>query len=160
MSSLPGARLAADQRRGVGAGHLRDLLVDLPHRPAAADQVREVVALAQLLPEVRVLVDEPPLVLLDQPVDLQRLRDHRRDDAEELRAALEVALRLELEIDGERADGAAVQADRHADEAQLLVRELRRRAARCRNDGSRLTRGTTIGLPLWTTRPVIPSPTR
>ena len=35
-----------------------------------------------------------------------------------------------------------------------------RRAARCRNAGSRLTCGTTIGLPLWTTLPVIPSPTR
>ena len=72
---LAGARLAANQRRGVGAGHLRDLLEDLPHRPAAADQVREVVPLAQLLAQVRVLVDEVLLVLLDQPVDLHRLRD-------------------------------------------------------------------------------------
>jgi len=122
---LAGARFAANQRRGVRPGHLRHLLEDLPHRPAAADQIGEVVALAQLLPQVRVLVDEGPLVLLDQPVDLQRLRDHRRDDAEELGAALEIALRLELEIDGERPDRAAVEADRHADEAQLLVRQLR-----------------------------------
>ena len=82
---LAGARLAADQHRGVGPRHLRDLLVDLPHRPAGADDVREVVALAQLLPQVRVLVDQPPPLVLDQPLDLDRLRDHRRDDAEELR---------------------------------------------------------------------------
>ena len=31
---------------------------------------------------------------------------------------------------------------------------------RFRKSGSRLTRGTTTGLPLWTTRPVMPSPTR
>ena len=35
-----------------------------------------------------------------------------------------------------------------------------RRAARLSSAGSRLTRGTTIGLPLSTTWPVIPSPTR
>ena len=75
------------------ARDLRHLLVHLPHRPAGADDVREVVALPQLLPQVRVLVDQPPLLLLDQPLDLDRLRDHRRDDAEELDAAVVVALR-------------------------------------------------------------------
>ena len=156
---LAGARLAANQHGGVGARDLRDLLVDLPHRAAGADDVREVVALAQLLPQVRVLVDQALLVLLDQPLDLDRLRDHRRDDAEELDAALEVALRLELEIDAERADGSAVEQDRHADEAELLVAPARAASPRdCRNAGSRLTRGTTIGLPLSTTLPVMPSP--
>src|SRR5213596_479062 len=92
---LPGAGFAANQRRGVRAGDLRHLLEDLPHRPAAADQIGEVVPLAELLPQVRVLVDEVPLVLLDQAVNLDRLRDHRRHDAEELRVAIEVALGLE-----------------------------------------------------------------
>src|SRR4029077_16005460 len=82
------------------------------------------VPLAELLTEMRVLVDEMPLVLLDQAVNLERLRDQRRDDAEELRAALEVAISLEPQIDRQRPDRAAVQDDRHADEAQLLVREL------------------------------------
>ena len=82
---LAGARFAAQQHRRVGAGDLRNLLVDLAHRPARADQVREVVALLQLLPQVRVLVDQPLLVGLDQPVHLDRLRDHRSDDAEKLR---------------------------------------------------------------------------
>src|SRR4051812_820597 len=121
---LAGPRLAADQHGGIGAGDLRHLLEDLPHRAAGADELREVVALAQLLAQVRVLVDQPPLVLLDQPLNLHRLRDHRGDDAEELLAALEVPFRLVAEIDRQRADGAAGQDDRHADEAQFLVREL------------------------------------
>ena len=121
---LARARFAADQRGGVGAGHLRDLLEDLPHRTAAADQVREVVAFTQFLPQVRVLVDQVALVFLDQTMDLHRLRDHRRDNAEKLGAAVEVALGLVLQVDGQRANGAPVEADRHAYEAQLLVRQL------------------------------------
>src|SRR4029077_11378755 len=118
----------------VRAGDLRHLLEDLPHRSAAADEVGEIVPLAQLLPEMGVLVDQLALVLLDQALDLDRLADHRGDDAEELRAALEVALGLEPQIDRERADGATIEDDRHADEAQLLVRELgpRRRAVQKR----------------------------
>ena len=42
---LAGARLAANEHRGVGRGHLRHLLVHLAHRPARADDAREVVAL-------------------------------------------------------------------------------------------------------------------
>jgi hypothetical protein len=38
-----GTGLAAEQHRGVGPGHLRNLLVDVLHRPAAADDAREVV---------------------------------------------------------------------------------------------------------------------
>jgi hypothetical protein len=58
-------------------------------------------------------------------MDLHRLRDQRGDNAEELGAALEVALGLVFEIDRQRADRAAIEADRHADEAQFLVRQLR-----------------------------------
>src|SRR5262249_51221898 len=61
---LARAGLAAEEDRGVRAGHLRDLLEDLPHRSAAADEVREVVPLAQLLAQVRVLVLKLPLVLV------------------------------------------------------------------------------------------------
>ena len=86
--------------------------------------MREVVPLAKLLPQMRVLVDEPPLVLVDQPVDLDRLRDHRRDHAEELHAAVERALRIEFEVDCQRPHRAPVEDDGDADEAQFLVREL------------------------------------
>src|SRR6185436_7786492 len=121
---LAGARLAADQHGRAGAGDLRDLLEDLPQRPAAAHQVGEAVPLAQLLAQVRVLVDQPPLVFLDQAVNLDRLANHRGDDAEELGVAFEIAIGLELQVDGERTDRAAVEEDRHADEAQLLPRQL------------------------------------
>ena len=43
-----------------------------------------------------------------------------RSDAEELDAAVEVALRLEAQVDGERAGRGAVEHDGHADEAELL----------------------------------------
>ena len=122
---LAGARLAANQHGGVGRGHLRHLLVHLAHRPAGADDAREVVALLQLLAQVRVLVDQPLLVFLDQPLDLDRLRDARRDDAEELDVAVVVAIGIEPEIDAERADRAPVEQNRHADEAQLLLGQLR-----------------------------------
>ena len=72
-----------------------------------------------------VLGDELLLVLRDEALNLHRLRDHRRDDAEELHVAIEVAVRLVAQVDAEGADGTAVQQDRHADEAQLLARRHR-----------------------------------
>ena len=72
---LARARLASDEHGGVGGRHLRHLLVHLAHRPAAADDAREVVALLQLLPQLRVLVEQLLLVFLDQPLNLDRLRD-------------------------------------------------------------------------------------
>ena len=116
-----GARFAADERGRVRGRHLRHLLVHLPDRAARPDDVRKVVLLPQFLAEVLVLVDQAAFVLFDQPLNLDRLRDHRRHDAEKLDAAVEVALRLVAQVDAEGADRPAVQDDRHADEAQLLV---------------------------------------
>ena len=121
---LARARLAADEDGRVRAGHLRDLLVHLPHRSARPDDVREVVALAELLPQVRVFVLEPAAILLDQPLNLDRLRQHRGDDPEKLPRPIEVAVRLELEVDRQGANRLAVQGDRHADEAQFLLGQL------------------------------------
>src|SRR5919197_1582866 len=45
---LAGPRLAANQHGRVRSRDLRHLLIDLPHGDAAADQMREVVPLAQL----------------------------------------------------------------------------------------------------------------
>ena len=98
--------------------------IHLLHRAARADEVREAVALLQLRAQVRVLVDEHLVVGLDQPVHPHGLRDHRPDDAEELRRALVVAVRLERQVDAEGADGLAVDADRHADVGQFLVRQF------------------------------------
>ena len=75
---LAGARLAANQHGRVGAGHARNLLVDLPHRPARPDDAREVVALAQFLAQVRVLVEQPLALGVDEPLDPHGLPDHRR----------------------------------------------------------------------------------
>ena len=88
---LARARLAADEHRRVRAGDLRDGLVHALHRAAVADDVREVVALAQLLLEARVLGDEPPVLRGHEPLHLHGLADHRRDDAEELGRPLVVA---------------------------------------------------------------------
>ena len=93
------------------------------------DQVREVVALAQLLPQVHVLVDEPLALGFDQLLHLQRLADHRGDDAEELRRAVVEALRLERQLNSQRARGTPVQQDRDGDEAAVsrlaAIAELR-----------------------------------
>ena len=75
----------------------------LVHRAAGAEDVREVVALAQLPLQPDVLLDQPLAVGLDQALDLDRMRDHRRDDAEELAGALVVAFRLEAQLEREHA---------------------------------------------------------
>jgi ABC-type phosphonate transport system ATPase subunit len=75
----------------------------LAHRSAGPDDGRKVVALLQLLSKVRVLVHQPLLVFLDEPLNLDRLRDARRGDAQKLHVAVVVAIRIELEIDAERA---------------------------------------------------------
>ena len=107
---LPGPRFAANQHRRVRAGHLRHLLINLTHGTAAPDDdVGDVEALAQLLLQMLVLSDELLLVLGDEALDLHRLRDHRRDDAEELHIAIEIAIRLVAQIDAEGADRPAVQ---------------------------------------------------
>jgi hypothetical protein len=155
---LAGARLAANQHGGVGLRDLGHLLVHLPRRTAGPNDVREVVALAQLLPQVRILVGEPPPLLVDHPLHVERLRDHAADDADELDAAVVVALRLEPQVDGERADRLAVEHDRNADEAQLLLGVLGAPRRKVEERRFALTRGTTIGLLLSTTLPVMPSP--
>ena len=118
---LAGARFAANQHRRVRLGHLGHLLVHLPGRSARPDDVREVVALAQFLTEVRVLVNQAAPFLLDEPLHVERLRNHRADDAEKLNAAVEVALRLEPKIDGESAYRCAALEHRHANKAELLL---------------------------------------
>src|SRR5262245_44479331 len=71
-----------------------------------------------------VLVNQSPSFLLDQPLDVERLRNHRADDAEELDAAFIVAFRLELQIDGKGAGGGSLYGDGNADETQLVAREI------------------------------------
>ena len=81
---LAGARLAANQHRGRGAGHLRHLLVEGLHRPAGADDVAEVVALLQLLAQLRVLLLQPLPLGLHQALDADRLADERAGHHQQL----------------------------------------------------------------------------
>ena len=71
-----------------------------------------------------VLVDEPLPVGADQAVHLDRLGDHRSDDAEKLRGAVVVAVSLVAEVDADRADGLALERDRRRDVGQFLLRQL------------------------------------
>ena len=100
---LAGARLAADEDGRVGARHLHHLLAHLPHRAARPEDVREVVALAQLVAQPHVLVHQPLTVCLEQRLHLQRLRQHRSDDAVELHRAVVVAIAAKRELDFEHA---------------------------------------------------------
>ena len=77
-----------------------------------------------------VLVHQPPVLCGDEPLDLERLPDHRGHDAEEGLRSIEVAIRLELPVYAKRTDDPAIEADGHADEARLfLVRIVARRRA-------------------------------
>jgi hypothetical protein len=71
--------------------------------------VRKVVALAQFSLQAHVFLHQPLAVGLDQPLDLDGVRDHRCDDAKELAGALVVALRLEAQLDGEDPGRPAVE---------------------------------------------------
>ncbi len=91
------------------------------HDAAGTENLREVVALTKLSLEALVLLHQPLAIRLEQPLDLHRLGDHRRDDAEELRGPLVVAVRLEPQLDAERADGAAVHDQRHTHERPFVA---------------------------------------
>ena len=122
---LAGARFAADQHGRVGARHLRHLLVDQAHRPARAKDVREVVALAQLALEVRVFLAKAIALGVDDALDADPLGHQRRHDTEEFHRPIEIALGLEAEIGAQRADGFAVEQNRHAHVTDFFARQLR-----------------------------------
>ncbi len=73
---------------------------------------------------MRIFLDELLPFRLNQTLDFQRLRDHRGHDPKKLDIAIEVAVRLELQIDANGAGGLAVQDDRHAQVTQLLLRQF------------------------------------
>ena len=89
------------------------------------ENVRKVVALAQLALEVGVFLAQPIALGVDDALNANRLRHERRHDAEELDRAVELALGLEAEVGAQRADGLAVEQNRHADVADFLARQLR-----------------------------------
>ena len=119
---LAGSGFAAQQHRRIGPRDLGNLLVHLAHRAAGADEVREIVALLEFLPEMGVLVDQALLLGLDQPMHLDRLGDHRSDHAEKLHRAGVVAFRFETQIDANRANCLVIEGDRCRDIRELFLR--------------------------------------
>ena len=119
-----GSRFAAHQHGRVGARHLRHLLVHEPHRTAGAQNVRKVVALAQLELQMGVFLPQPVALIVDDALNANRLGHQRRDDAQKFHAAIEIAIGFEAEIGAEGADCLAVQQNRHADVADFLARQF------------------------------------
>ena len=126
---LARARLPAHEHGGARLRHLRDLLVDLLHRPGAAHDVADVVALAQLLAELRVLVEEALPFRLHEVVDAHGLADHRAHDPEELRLLLVAPVLVVGQRHPERPHRVLVRLDGHADERQLVLPRLLEDAA-------------------------------
>ena len=116
---LAGAGLAADEDGRGARRRLRDLLVQLLHRPAVADDVLQLVAALQLALELRVLVEKPPALGLDEALDAESLPEEGRDDREERRRALEIPCGVVGKQEGEDADRPAVERDGHGHEAQF-----------------------------------------
>ena len=133
ISSLPVPDSPRIEHCRVRARHLDDLLAHLPHRAAVAENVREVVPLAELVVQPHVFVDQALPIGGDELVHLQRLRQHRRHDAVELHRAVVVAIGGERELDLQHALALARLLDRHADVGDLAgLGPVRTRLARQR----------------------------
>ena len=92
---LAGTRFAANQHVGIGRRHLGDLLVNLPHAVAAADNVGKIVALPKFPAQMLVLVSQAIVLAFDQVRDVDRLGDHGSNDLQEVQLAVVVAVVLE-----------------------------------------------------------------
>ena len=118
---LARARLAPDEHGGVGGRDLGHLVVHLLHRPAVADEVADVVALAQLLAELRVLVEQALALRLHELVDAQGLADHRAGDREELRLLVPGPVLAVGERHPQGAHRLVVHTDGNADVRHLVL---------------------------------------
>ena len=85
---------SAQQHRRVCPGHLSYLFVDLAQRMRVTDDVTKIVALAQLLLQMHVFIQQALLVGFDQVIDFDCLSDHRRDNRKKLRRSFIVAIRF------------------------------------------------------------------
>lgn len=122
---LAGARFAANQHTGIRRRHLRDLLVNLPHAAAVADDVREIVALPKLLSKMRILIPQAIFLPFDQVRDVDRLSDHGRDHLQEMQFAVVIAaVALEGQIHPQRPHRLAIDDDGHTDERSALLVQI------------------------------------
>jgi hypothetical protein len=114
---LAGAGLAEQQHRRAAVGDLPDDGEHFVHRGRVADDVLEAVAVADLGAELRVLLEQLFLLPHHHAVDLDRLREERGDDVEELMIAVELQVGDERLVDRQRPHRAALNPDRHTEEA-------------------------------------------
>ena len=117
---LPRPRLATDHDGRRAACDLGDLLVDVTHLAAVADDVSELVPLPQLLAELVVLHQQPLPLGRHQRVNPDGLTDHRGHDPQQLCFAREVSLPIIGQCDAETAGGLSADLNRDTHEAQLL----------------------------------------
>jgi hypothetical protein len=118
---LAGPRFPPEQHGRARGCHLGHLLVDLLHGPAAAHDVADVVALGELAPELRVLVEEALPLRLHQVVDPHRLADHRAHDPEELHLLLVSAVTGVGQGRSERSHRLPLGLDGHAHVGDLVA---------------------------------------
>src|SRR5262249_38506155 len=88
---------------------------------AVADDVREVVALLELLPEMGVFVHQALPFRLDKTVNLDSLGYHRRHYSKELNGSFVVAFFFERQVNAERSNRFAVEHNGNANERKLLL---------------------------------------
>ena len=117
---LSRTRFSAQQHGRVCPSHLRYLFVDLAQRIRVADDVTEIVALAQLLLQVHAFIQQALLVGFDQVIDLNCLRDHRRDNREKLCRSFIIAFGFIFQVDTQHADSFTIHDDRNTQERPLL----------------------------------------
>ena len=120
-SSLPVPDSPRISTVASGGGDLRDLLVDVAHLFARADDVSEIVLLLQLALEQGVFVLQLRALLFDQLREPQALRDHRSDDGQQLHRIFVIPVLFVRVGDRKRPDGLAPVFDRHADERLFLI---------------------------------------
>ena len=80
----------------------------------------EIVALTQLLLEMDIFVHQALLVGFDYVVDLDRLRNHRGNDREELRRAFIITISLVLNVRSQRPDRLVIQQHGNTDKGEFL----------------------------------------
>ena len=113
--------LSAEKDRRVRGGRLGDELVHLPHRSAVADEVPQLVALAELFLQEPVLGQEPLALGLHTPVGAEGLAEHRGGHLEDRRHLLPVAVRVARERRTQHAGPLLLARDRNADERHLAA---------------------------------------
>ena len=109
---------AADQDRGVGRSDLAELFVDQLHLAAVSDHLAG--GLLEHAAEFAVFLEERFAFVMDFHAGRRGIGGDVRDDLEKRDVTVEVGIRQDRAVDGERADDFLVMHQRDADESDLL----------------------------------------